>query len=223
MTSKPTTEMGPIYYLDATKLATLIRTKQSSSREVVQAHLDRISAVNPEINAIVTLMADDALKGADAADKAIASGAELGQFHGVPFTIKDSFDTAGVLTQRGSKLFAGNIPHRDATTVTRLKAAGGIPLAKTNLPEFAAWTESDNLLTGRTNNPRNLDRTSGGSSGGESAVIAAGLCPIGIGSDVAISLRGPAACTGALKNWERCPFRRLTWSRLTKRSSATAF
>lgn len=107
--------------------------------------------------------------------------------------------------------------------MTRLKGAGGIPLAKTNLPEFAAWTESDNLLTGLTNNPRNLDRTSGGSSGGESAVIAAGLCPIGIGSDVAISLRGPAACTGALKNWERCPFRRLTWSRLTKRSSATAF
>jgi aspartyl-tRNA(Asn)/glutamyl-tRNA(Gln) amidotransferase subunit A len=86
MTSTPTTEMGPIYYPDATKLATLIRTKQSSSREVVQPHLDRISAVNPKINAIVTLMADDALKGADAADKAIASGAELGQLHGVPLT-----------------------------------------------------------------------------------------------------------------------------------------
>ena len=196
MTSTPTTEMEPIHYLDATKLATLIRTKQLSSREVVQAHLDRISAVNPQINAIVTLMANHALKGADAADKAVASGAELGSLHGVPFTIKDSFDTAGVLTQRGSKLFAGNIPNKDATTVTRFKAAGGIPLAKTNLPEFAAWTESDNLLTGRTNNPWNLDRTSGGSSGGESAVIAAGLSPIGIGSDVAISLRGPAACTG---------------------------
>src|ERR1700737_4487838 len=153
MTSKPTTEMGPIYYLDATKLATLIRTKQSSSREVVQAHLDRISAVNPKINAIVTLMADDALKGADVADKAVATGADLGPLHGVPFSIKDTFDTAGVLTQRGSKLFSGNIPDNDATAVARFKAAGGIPLAKTNLPEFSFWTESDNLVTGRTNNP----------------------------------------------------------------------
>lgn len=185
-----------IYYKSATELALLIRTKQLSSREVVQAHLERISAVNPKVNAIVTLMADDALKGAAAADKAVTSGATLGPLHGVPFTIKDSFDTAGVLTQRGSKVFAGRIPDRDATAVARFKAAGGIPLAKTNLPEFAAWTESDNRLTGRTNNPWNLDRTAGGSSGGESAVLAAGMSPIGIGSDVAISLRGPAALTG---------------------------
>src|SRR6202012_534244 len=138
-----------------------------------------------------------------------ASGAELGPLHGVPFTIKDALDTGGVLTQRGSKLFAGNIPTKDATTVARFKAAGGIPLAKTNLPEFSAWTETDNLVTGRTNNPWNLDRTPGGSSGGESAAIAAGMSPIGIGSDVAISLRGPAAFTGiaALKATHgRIPF-----------------
>ncbi len=190
------TESQPIHYQDATALAALIRARQLSSRDVVQAHLDRIDAVNPKINGIVTLMADGALKGADAADKAVASGADLGPLHGVPFTIKDSFDTAGVLTQRGSKLFEGFIPEKDATAVARFKAAGGIPLAKTNLPEFAAWTESDNLVTGRTNNPWNLDRTSGGSTGGESAVIAAGLSPIGIGSDVAISVRGPAAFTG---------------------------
>jgi aspartyl-tRNA(Asn)/glutamyl-tRNA(Gln) amidotransferase subunit A len=90
--------------------------------------------VNPKINAVVTLMAEDALKGADAADKAVASGAPLGPLHGVPFSIKDALDTAGVLTQRGSKLFAGNIPDRDATAVARFKAAGGIPLMKTNLP-----------------------------------------------------------------------------------------
>jgi aspartyl-tRNA(Asn)/glutamyl-tRNA(Gln) amidotransferase subunit A len=186
----------PIHYMDATALAALIRTKQLSSREVVQAHLNRISAVNPKINAIVTLMADDALKGADAADKAVARGAELGPLHGVPFSIKDTMDTAGVLSQRGSLLFAGHIPDKHATSVTRFKAAGGIPLAKTNIPEFAAWTESDNRLTGRTNNPWNLDRTSGGSSGGEGAAIAAGLSPIGIGSDVAISVRGPAAFNG---------------------------
>jgi aspartyl-tRNA(Asn)/glutamyl-tRNA(Gln) amidotransferase subunit A len=126
----------------------------------------------------------------------VASGAPLGALHGVPFSIKDSLDTAGVLTQRGSKLFAGNIPDKDATAVARFKAAGGIPLMKTNLPEFSAWTESDNLVTGRTNNPWNLERTPGGSSGGESAALAAGLSPIGIGSDVMISVRGPSAFTG---------------------------
>jgi aspartyl-tRNA(Asn)/glutamyl-tRNA(Gln) amidotransferase subunit A len=187
---------SPIHYLDATKLATLIRTRELSSREVVQAHLDRVSAVNPQINAIVTLMADEALKAADVADRAVASGATLGPLHGVPFSIKDALDTAGVLTQYGSMLFAGNIPDKDATAVTRFKAAGGIPVAKTNVPEFSAWTETDNLLTGRTNNPWNLERTPGGSSGGESAAIAAGMSPIGIGSDVAISVRGPAAFTG---------------------------
>ena len=190
------TDGKPIYYQDATALAALIRTRQLSSREVVQAHLDRISAVNPQINAVVTLIAEDALKGADIADKAVADGAVLGPLHGVPFSIKDSLDTAGVLTQRGSKLFAGNIPGRDATAVARFKAAGGIPLMKTNLPEFSFWTESDNLVTGRTNNPWNLERTPGGSSGGESAALSAGMSPIGIGSDVMISLRGPAAFTG---------------------------
>ena len=186
----------PVHYLDATTLAALIRTKQLSSREVVQAHLDRISAVNPKVNAVVTLLAEDALKAADIADEAVARGDALGPLHGVPFSIKDALDTAGVPTQRGSRLFAGNIPDKDATAVARFKAAGGIPLMKTNLPEFSAWTETDNLVTGRTNNPWNLERTPGGSSGGESAAIAAGISPIGIGSDVAISVRGPAAFTG---------------------------
>ena len=196
MTDTKISETNPIHYQDATALAAMIRTRKLSSREVVQAHLDRIDAVNTPINAVVTLMAEDALKGADIADKAVADGAALGPLHGVPFSIKDSLDTAGVLTQRGSKLFAGNIPDKDATAVARFKAAGGIPLMKTNLPEFSFWTESDNLVTGRTNNPWNLERTPGGSSGGESAALAAGMSPIGIGSDVMISLRGPAAFTG---------------------------
>ena len=199
----------PLHYQDATALAALIGARQLSSREVVQAHLDRVAAVNPQINAVVTLMADEALRAADAADRAVASGAVLGPLHGVPFSIKDALDTAGVLTQRGSKLFADHIPSADATAVARFKAAGGIPLMKTNLPEFSAWTETDNLVTGRTNNPWNLDRTPGGSSGGESAAIAAGMSPIGIGSDVAISVRGPAAFTGiaALKATQgRVPF-----------------
>jgi aspartyl-tRNA(Asn)/glutamyl-tRNA(Gln) amidotransferase subunit A len=189
-------DTSAIHYQEATALAALIRTKQLSSREVVQAHLDRIEAVNPKVNAVVTLMADQALTSADAADKAVMSDAPLGALHGVPFSIKDALDTEGVLTQRGSKLFAGNIPDRDATAVARFKAAGGIPLMKTNLPEFSAWTESDNRVTGRTNNPWNLERTPGGSSGGESAALAAGMSPIGIGSDVMISVRGPAAFTG---------------------------
>jgi aspartyl-tRNA(Asn)/glutamyl-tRNA(Gln) amidotransferase subunit A len=196
MSTPSTNQTEAIHYLDATTLAELIRTKQLSSREVVQAHLDRIQSVNPKINAIVTLMAEDALKGADAADKAVASGAELGPLHGVPFTIKDAIDTAGIPSQRGSKLFAGHIPDRDATVVKRFKDAGGIPLAKTNIPEFSGWFETDNLLTGLTKNPWDLERTPGGSSGGEAAAISAGLSPIGIGSDVAISLRGPAAFTG---------------------------
>ena len=196
LAEKPAQAATPVYYKDATELAALIRDKQLSSREIVQAHIDRIAQINPKINAIVTLMAEDALKGADAADIAVNRGGRLGAFHGVPFTIKDALDTAGVLTQRGSRIFAGNIPAKDATVVTRFKAAGAIPLAKTNLPEFSAWQETDNALTGLTRNPWKLDRTPGGSSGGESAAIAAGLSPIGIGSDVAISVRGPAALTG---------------------------
>src|ERR1700730_11090673 len=187
-----TNKTVPIHYLEATTLAALLRTKHLASRQVVQAHLDRTEAVNPKINAVVTLMGEAALKAADAADKAVASGAEIGPLHGVPFSIKDALDTAGVLTQCGSKLFAENIPDKDATAVARFKAAGGIPLMKTNVPEFSGWTETDNRVTGRTNNPWNLERTPGGSSGGESAAIAAGMSPIGIGSDVMISVRGPA-------------------------------
>src|SRR5690349_2682887 len=185
-----------IFYRDATELAHLIRTKEISPVEVIKAHLDRIETVNPKVNAVVTLMRDDAVNAAKAAEKAVMNGDVLGPLHGVPFSIKDALDTAGVLTQRGSRLFAGNIPAQDATAVARFKAAGGIPLMKSNLPEFSAWTETDNLVTGRTNNPWNLERTPGGSSGGESAAIAAGMTPIGIGSDVAISVRGPAAFTG---------------------------
>lgn len=184
-----------IINFDATQLADLIRKRELTSVEVVQAHLDRIDAVNPKINAIVTLN-EQALSAAAAADKAISQGATLGPLHGVPFTVKDSLDTAGIATQHGSLLFAGNTPAKDASSVARMKAAGGIILAKTNLPEFSTYIESDNRVTGRTNNPWNLDRTPGGSSGGESAAIAAGMSPLGIGSDVAISVRGPSGFTG---------------------------
>jgi aspartyl-tRNA(Asn)/glutamyl-tRNA(Gln) amidotransferase subunit A len=181
--------------MDASRLAELIAAREVSPVEVVRAHLDRIAEVNPKINAIVAL-ADGALETARKAEAAILSGAPVGPLHGVPFTAKDAIDAAGVLTQRGSPIFKGRVAEADATVVARLKAAGGILLAKTNTPEFSYSVETDNLLTGRTNNPWNLDYTPGGSSGGESAAIAAGLSPLGLGSDVAISLRGPAAHTG---------------------------
>jgi len=184
-----------LIYSDATKLAELIRTREVSPVEVMKAHLDRIEAVNPNVNAIVTIV-EDALDSARKAEAAVQRGDELGPLHGVPFTVKDSIDTAMVPTQRGTPIFKGRTPDTDATSVARLKKAGGILLAKTNLPEFSYGIESNNLLTGRTNNPWNLDLTPGGSSGGESAAIAAGMSPLGLGTDLAISLRGPAAHTG---------------------------
>jgi aspartyl-tRNA(Asn)/glutamyl-tRNA(Gln) amidotransferase subunit A len=207
-----------ITYVDATRLAELIASRELSPVEVVQAHLDRIAEVNPKVNAIVTL-AENALDTAKKAEAAVKSGAKLGPLHGVPFTVKDSLDSAGVLTQRGSPIFKGRVPDADATAVARLKAAGGILIAKTNLPEFAYSIETDNLLTGRTNNPWNLDYTPGGSSGGESAALAAGMSPLGLGSDLSISTRGPAAHTGivglkathgrvpATGHWPRVPRR----------------
>lgn len=184
-----------LIFQDASALAALIRSRDVSPVEVVKAHLERIEAVDGQVNAIVTV-AEDALSAAKAAEAAVLAGEELGPLHGVPFTAKDSIDTAGVLTQRGSPIFRGRTPEQDATSVARLKGAGAILLAKTNLPEFSYWIESDNLLSGRSNNPWDLERTPGGSSGGESAAIAAGMSPLGLGTDLAISVRGPAAQTG---------------------------
>ena len=185
-----------IWYADATTLAGLIRTKALSSTEVVHAFLARIAEVNPKLNAVATLMTDDALESAEAADRALVKGAELGPLRGVPFSVKDSIDVAGTPGMRGSMVFADHVPARDATAVARMKAAGAIPLFKSNLPEFSMSYETDNRVTGPTHNPWRLERTPGGSSGGESAAIAAGMSPLGLGSDIAISLRGPAAFTG---------------------------
>ena len=149
-----------LVFSDATRLADLIRTRQVSPVEVVRAHLDRIAAVDPKVNAIVTV-AEGALAAAKDAEAAVMAGSDLGPLHGVPFTVKDSIDTAGVLTQRGSPIFRGRTPDADATSVARMKNAGGILLAKTNLPEFSYWIESDNLLSGRSNNPWNLDAHAG--------------------------------------------------------------
>src|SRR6201985_1324666 len=186
-----------IIQLDASRIAELVSNRELSPVEVMKAHLDRIAKVNPKVNAIVAL-ADRALDDAKKAEAAVKPGARLGPLPGVPFTVKDSVDTAGVPTQRGSPIFKGRVPDADATVVARLKAAGAILIAKQNPPEFAYSIEPDNFLTGRTNNPWNLDYTPGGSSGGESAAIAAGMSPLGVGSDLSISLRGPAAHTGVV-------------------------
>ncbi|MCZ1012441.1 amidase [Streptomyces lydicus] len=181
-------EAEDLVWQDATGLAGLISEGTVSAVEVVAAHLDRITAVGDRVNAFVTVLGEQALQAA-----ARPAGGPLG---GVPFTVKDSFDTAEVRTTRGSRLFADRVPGRDATPVARLRQAGGILLAKTNLPEMSYWTETDNRVAGRSLNPYDPQRTPGGSSGGESAAIASGLSPLGIGSDVAISVRGPAADTG---------------------------
>ncbi len=180
-----------VCFFSATELARQIRNKSLSPVEVVKAHLERIAAINPKINAIVTL-ADNVMDKAQAAEAAVMKGKTLGPLHGVPFTCKDLFDVAGVRTTRGSKLFERRVAATDATVVSRLKQAGGIFLGKTNVPEFALWWETDNLVFGRTNNPWNLERTPGGSSGGEVAAIISGLSPLGIGSDVGGSVRAPA-------------------------------
>ncbi len=181
-------DLDELVWLDATSLAGLIRAGDVTAVEVVQAHLDRIKSVGGRVNAFVTVLGEQAL---DAARRPA-----LGPLAGVPFTVKDSLDTAGVRTARGSLLFADHVPARDATAVSRLRGAGAILLGKTSLPEMSYWTETDNRLIGRTLNPYDPQRTPGGSSGGESAAIAAGLSPLGVGSDVAISVRGPAHDTG---------------------------
>jgi len=174
--------------LDATEQARLIARGEVTAVEVVQAHLDRIDAVGDRVNAFVTVASEQAL---EAAARRLS-----GPLSGVPFTVKDAFDTAGIRTTCGSLLFADHLPTADATAVARLRAAGGIVLAKTNLPEMSYWTETDNRVVGRSLNPYDRERTPGGSSGGESAAIAAGMSPLGLGSDVAISVRGPAHDTG---------------------------
>jgi len=133
---------------------------------------------------------------ARAAEAELISGRELGPLHGVPLTVKDTIDTRGLRTTSGSRLRATDVPDRDATVVARLKAAGAIILGKTNTPEMAVPYETDNPVFGRTNNPHDLDRTPGGSSGGEAAAIAAGLSPAGIGSDLSGSIRVPAHFSG---------------------------
>jgi amidase len=180
----------------ASELAAAIRSKEISSKIVVEAYLDRIAKVNPKINAVVQLTADSAREAADQADAALARGEIKGALHGVPVTIKDTLETKGVICTAGTKGRANYIPQADATAVARLRAAGAIILGKTNVPELAGALESDNLIYGRTNNPYDLARTPGGSTGGEAAIVAAGGSPLGLGTDAGGSIRIPAHFCG---------------------------
>ncbi len=188
--------MDELTYASAAELAAAIRAKHVSSAEIVDAYLRRIEAVNPRLNAIVQLAADSARTRAREADAALARGEIKGCWHGVPFTVKDVCETAGIISAAGLEDRAYFIPKKDAVVVARMKGAGAILLGKTNCPPGGGGGVTDNPVYGRTNNPYDLLRTPGGSSGGEASAIAAGESPLGIGSDSGGSLRVPAHFCG---------------------------
>ena len=176
-------------------MARLIREREVSPVEVAQAHLERIAALNPALNAIVTL-APDVLERAREAEAAIMRGDQVGSLHGVPFTVKDTIETAGLRSTSGSVVRQDYVPTTDAPSVARLKAAGAIVLGKTNAAEMAMDYTADNPVFGRTNHPLNPELTPGGSSGGEAVAIATCMSPGGLGSDLAGSVRIPAHFCG---------------------------
>jgi amidase len=177
----------------ATELAGLVRAREISARDLLEAHLDRIGRLNPGINAIVTLDAEGARAAADAADAALAADEPVGPLHGLPVAHKDTHATGGMRTTWGSPLHAQTVPARDELVVARLKAAGAIRVGKTNVPEFAAGSHTFNTVFGVTHNPYRHGLSAGGSSGGAAAALAAGLVPLAEGSDMGGSLRNPAA------------------------------
>ncbi|MFB6279652.1 MAG: amidase [Salinibacter sp.] len=180
----------------ATALARRIRARDCSAVEVLEAHLARIDRWNPAVNAVVTLNTEQARHRAEAADAALDRGEVWGPLHGVPFTVKDHFSTAGLRTTYALPRYADHVPKADAPQVARLKDAGAILMGKTNLP-FAAYDwQCVHPNFGRTNNPWDLNRTPGGSSGGAGAALAAGLTPLELGSDVGGSIRIPAHFCG---------------------------
>nr|BFE88952.1 hypothetical protein GCM10020093_115530 [Planobispora longispora] len=182
-----------MHYLTAVEMLELLRTRQVSAVELLDAHLRRIEETNPRVNAIVTLVAERALDEAEAADRDMARGVWRGSLHGLPVAYKDLTDTAGVRTTYGSRLFAGHVPERDALVVRRMREAGAITIGKTNTPEFGTGSHTVNEVFGATRNPYDLSRSAGGSSGGAAAALACGMVPLADGSDMGGSLRNPAS------------------------------
>ena len=188
--------MGNLTFLPAVAMAQLIRGKKISPVELAEAHLAKIERLNPKLNAFVHVDADRVRREARAAEAAVMSGKSLGPLHGVPISIKSSLDVAGLRCEAGTRLHAGNIATQDAPLVARLRNAGAVVLGVTNTPELLMAWETDNRLYGRTNSPWDIERTPGGSSGGEAAAIAAGMSAGGVGSDGGGSIRVPAHFSG---------------------------
>jgi len=180
-------------FTPATELAAMLRRREVSARELLDAHLDRIDRVNPQLNAIVTLDEPGARAAADAADVATARGQATGPLHGLPVAHKDTHATGGMRTTWGSPLHRDFVPTEDELVVARLREAGAIRVGKTNVPEFAVGSHTFNPVFGLTRNPYRLDVSAGGSSGGAAAALAAGLVALAEGSDMGGSLRNPAA------------------------------
>jgi aspartyl-tRNA(Asn)/glutamyl-tRNA(Gln) amidotransferase subunit A len=187
-----------IAYATASNLARMIRSKQVSAVELMRATLARAEAAQRTLNCFITICADRALDDAAAADRALGEGRELGPLHGVPFHVKDLVNTRDVRTTFGSFMHEHNVPKEDSLTAARLKRAGAILMGKTATPEFGHMPYTEAPLFGRTRNAWAADRTCGGSSGGAGAALAAGACPIGIGTDAGGSTRIPAACNGVV-------------------------
>jgi Asp-tRNA(Asn)/Glu-tRNA(Gln) amidotransferase A subunit family amidase len=188
--------MSDLLFQTAVGLAKKTRERSISSAELVAAHLRQIERLNPKLNAFVQVDAEGAERAARTADAALQRGEPCGPLHGVPVSIKSSVEVAGLRCEAGSRLRAGFVAENDAPIVARLRAAGAIVLGTTNSPELLMAWETDNALYGRTNSPWDLDRTPGGSSGGEAAAIAAGMSAGGIGSDGGGSIRVPAHFSG---------------------------
>src|SRR4029453_3134200 len=188
--------MAALAFLPAHALASAVRQRELSPPEIMEATLARIARLDPGLGAFVALRADAAMAEARALAERIARGEDPGPLAGVPFGVKDEQDIAGMPTTYGSVPFRDNVVARDSTLVARLRRAGAIPVGKTNLPEFGSTAFTKNRLFGTSRNPWNLERTPGGSSGGSSAAVAAGLVPLATGGDGGGSIRIPASHTG---------------------------
>jgi amidase len=192
-TLKAQAPASSVCFMSAVEMARLIRAKKLSAREALAAHLTQIERVNPKVNAIVTLVPEMAAAAAAKADEAQARGERLGPLHGLPVAHKDLLDTRGIRTTFGSPLYKDNVPTEDDIVVERMGRAGAITIGKTNTPEFGSGSQTFNTVFGATNNPYDLTKTCGGSSGGAAVALACGLVPVASGSDTGGSLRNPAA------------------------------
>jgi amidase len=199
-----------LVFLPATEMASLVRKREISVCELLDAHLEQIQRVNPKVNAIVTLTPEKAKEDAKKADEAIAKGRPLGPLHGLPVAHKDLVETKGVRTTYGSLIFKDHVPDIDALIVERLKGAGAISVGKTNTPEFGAGSQTFNAVFGPTRNPYDLTKTCGGSSGGAAVALACGMVPLADGSDLGGSLRNPASFCNVV-GFRPSPGRVPTW------------